>query len=136
MKNTPYPTFNDLICCRPVFNSHEDFSVFEEIYAGFDHDFNLMIVCAHTDSDDPDYDCATYALIDKDEALRLAKRLSVTLRELPTEISRSMEEWEELRCPTPSDVRDCFKDITECLIEEGCQLRICRAPAKNGYTAC
>lgn len=108
----------------------------EEIYAGFDREFNLLIVCEHTDSDEPDYNCATYAVMDKDEAFRLAKKLSVPLKKLPTEITRSMEEWGELRCPTPSDVRDCFKDITECIIEEGCHLRIRRAPSKNGYTSC
>lgn len=136
MKNRLRPTFNDLICCALVFNSHEDFSVYEEIYAGFDHEFNLMIVCEHSDSDDPDYNCATYAMMDKEEAFRLAKKLSVSLKELPTEISRSMEEWGTLPCPTPSDVKDCFKDITECIIEEGCHLKICRSPSKNGYITC
>lgn len=128
-----FPKHQDLICRSYIFNSHEDFSVVEDLYAGFDNDLNLIILCEYTDYDNPDYNCATCAVVNKEEAFRLAKRLKVSLCELPAEISDSMSEWNEIVCPIPKDVRDCFKEITECLIDEGCHFRIKRKPSPNGY---
>lgn len=130
------PTSDDLIRCVCVFNSHEDFSVYEAIYAGYDDSLNLIIMCEHTDCDEPDYDCATYAILSKHEATRLAKLLKVTISNLPLEIAESMSEWDEIVCPLPSDVRNCFKEVTECLIDEGCHFRIKRKSARNGYITC
>lgn len=124
------PEVEDLICTCYVFNSHEDFSVAEDLYTGFDSNFNLIILCKHTDYDEPDYNCSTYAIVDKDEAYRLAKRLKVSLCLLPKEIGAYMADWDEIDCPLPEDVRACFKDITECLIDEGCHLRILRKPSR------
>ncbi len=127
------PASDDLIRGICVFNSHEDFSVYEAIYVGYDDSLNLVIMCEHTNCDEPDFDCATYAILSKQEAARLAKRLKVTLLNLPLEIAKSMSEWDEMVCPLPSDVRSCFKEITECLIDEGCHFRMHRKPANNGY---
>lgn len=126
------PMSDDLIRCVCVFNSHEDFSVFEAIYVGYDDNLNLVIMCEHTDYDEPDYNCATYAILSKHEAARLAKRLKVTLLNLPLNIANSMSEWDEMVCPLPSDVRNCFKEITECLIDEGCHFRINRRFSTKG----
>ncbi len=84
------PISDDLIRCVCVFNSHEDFSVFEVIYVGYDTNLNLVIMCEHTDYDEPDYNCATYAILSKHEAARLAKRLKVTLLNHPMNIAKSM----------------------------------------------
>lgn len=126
------PTSDDLIRCICVFNSHEDFSIYEAIYAGYDDNLNLIIMCEHTDSDEPDYDYTTYAILNKSEAIRLAKRLKTSLSELPLEIADCMSECDEIVCPLPSDVRNCFKEITECLIDEGCHFIIKRKSARNG----
>lgn len=132
-KEFKLPSSDDLARCICVFNSHEDFSVFEAVYAGYDENLNLIIICEHTDYDAPDYDCALYAVLNKHEALRLARRLKVTLLDLPLQIAESMSEWDEIVCPLPSDVRNCFKEITECLVDEGCHFRIKSKPARNGY---
>lgn len=87
---------------------------------------NLIIMCEHTDREKQDYDCATYAILDKHEAIRLAGRLKTTLLDLPLEIAESMSEWRDMACPLYADVRDCFKEITECLIAEGCHFKIKR----------
>ncbi len=129
-------THKDLICLSYVFNSHEDFSVIEELYAGFDNEFNLIILCEHTDYDEQSYNCATYAIVSKEEAYHLAQKLKVPLQSLPSEISKEMSEWGNIVCPTPRDVRDCFKELTECLIDEGCHLRIQRQESKNGFISC
>lgn len=130
------PSWGDLICLHSVFYSHEDYSVVEDIYAGFDSEFNLVIVCEHTDYEDPAYNCATYAIVDKGDAYKLSKRLKVSLRDLPKEIRDCMSDWSEIRCPDPSDVRACFKEITECIIGEGCHFRIERKAGANGFVTC
>lgn len=127
------PVSDDLIRCISIFNSHEDFSVYEAIHAGYDNKLNLIIICEHTDYDESGYDCATYAILNKHEATRLAKRLKVTLSSLPLEIAYAMSEWDEIVCPMPSDVRNCFKEITECLLDEGCHFRINRKFSPNGF---
>ena len=134
MKNLP--SSGSLTDCVCVFSSHEDFSVYEAIYAGFDALSNLVIMCSHTDSDRSGYDCATYAMLDSHEAGRLAKRLNVGIHDLPMQIAESMSEWDEIVCPLPSHVKDCFKEITECLLDEGCRFTIERKPSANGYTTC
>ena len=35
-----------------------------------------------------------------------------------------MAEWRELVNPDFRQVRACFKEITECLLDEGCRLKI------------
>lgn len=124
LMNYKLPASDDLTGCICVFNSHEDFSVFEAVYAGYDDNGNLIILCEHSDSDEPEYNSSTYAILDKHEAERLAKRLEVSLPDLPMEIADAMSEWDEIVCPQPSDVRNCFKEITECLIDEGCHFKI------------
>ncbi|MCM1220735.1 MAG: hypothetical protein NC548_40220 [Lachnospiraceae bacterium] len=130
------PNHKDLICVSYIFNSHEDFSVVEDIYAGFDKDFNFLILCEHTDYDDSRYNSATCAVLSKEEAYRLAKRLKVSLSDLPLAITESMSEWNEIPCPLPKDVRACFKEITDCLIDEGSRFIIKIKPSPNGYFPC
>ncbi len=135
MKKT-FPSREDLICFAYVFNSHDDFSVVENLYTGFDSGFNLIVVCEHIDYDYPEYNCATYAIVKKEEAYCLAKRLKVSLHDLPKEISDAMSDWHEIACAVPNDVRACFKEITECLIDEDCHFTITRKPAQNGFITC
>jgi len=135
MKNV-FPMHENLICLAYVFHSHDDFTVIEDLYAGFDNNFNLIILCEHTDIDEPDFNCATCAILKKDEAFRLAKRLKVSLQELPMEISDAMSDWRQIACPMPNDVIDCLKGITECLIDEGCHFHIRRKLSANGFISC
>lgn len=90
-------------------------------------------MCEYTDYNQPEYDCATYAILTLDEAMKLAQRLKAPLMNLPVEIAEAMSDWAEIACPLPSDVRDCFKEITECLVDEGCHFRIFRKYSRNGY---
>lgn len=128
------PSSDDLIRCVCVFNSHEDFSVYEAIYIGYDEYLNLIIMCEHTDYEDTSSDCATLTILNKHEAWSLARRLKSSLPNLPLEIAGYMAEWNEIVCPMPSDVRNCFKEITDCLLEEGCHFRIIRKLSANGFT--
>lgn len=42
-----------------------------------------------------------------------------------------MEDWDAIINPTFTDVRNCFKEITECLIDEGCRFKIERTYGKG-----
>ncbi len=115
---------NELICEAWVFGSHEDFSVVEDIWAGFDTDHNLIILCERTDYDKNKRCNVAELVMDKDEAYRLATRIKVPLKCLPEEISAAMAEWNTLTCPDICDVRDCFKEIAESLLDEGCHFTL------------
>lgn len=131
-----FPSHKDLFCLCYIFNSHDDFPVVEELYAGFDENFNLIILCEHTDYDEPLYNCSTCAVVSKEDAYRLAKKLKVSVQDLPKEIAESMSDWNDIVCPLPKDVRACFKEITDCLLEDGCHFIINRNPSQNGYISC
>lgn len=133
-KNLPLP--HELIPPVCIFNTHEDFEDYEAVYVGFDSKINLIILCEYSCYSRPEFDCGTYAILSPGEAFRLAKRLKVALSDLPAEIGQAMADWNEIHFAEPSDVRDCFKEITECLIDEGCRFRIARRRARNGYINC
>lgn len=134
-KKYKLPASGALTQCTSVYESCIDYGVYEDVHVGYDEDMNLIVMCEHTDYDEQDYDCAVYAILNNHEAFRLARRLKVTLPDLPSEIAKSMTEREETECPYPYEAGDCFKEITECMIYEGCRFRIRRKPARNGYFA-
>ncbi len=127
-----FPTRDSLICLNRLFNSHDDYSTVEALYAGFDDEFNLVILCEHTTYDNPVSNFATIAVVDKDEAFILAQKHKVALKELPYTIG-IYDDWFDISCPTPNDVRDCFKEVTDDLIAEGCHFKIKRKPSPNGF---
>ncbi len=47
-----------------------------------------------------------------------------------------MAEWREIRDPWRDDVQACFKEVTECLLAEGCHFRIRRTTGPRGYICC
>lgn len=134
--NKTFPTHDSLVCLAGILSSHDDFSVVEDLYAGFDSSFNLIILCEHTDYDNPRNNCATWAQVSKDEAFQLSRKLNVPLAELPEYIGESMAEGEGEEFAMPGDVRDRFKSVTDCLLAEGCHFRIHRRPASDGYVSC
>lgn len=119
-----------------VFNSDDDSSPAEDITVGFDANRNLIVLLEYTDYDNPAYNSSIHAIVEASEASMLAKQLDVALTRLPQFISQSMDDYDSIINPTLSDVADCFKDITECLIDEGCHFKIVRNPSRNGFTPC
>lgn len=126
----------DLACLRWVFGSHDDFSVVVNIYVGFDSNLKLIIYCERTDYDYPAFNCATWAELSRHEAYRLARRLKVSLDEVPGEICECMSDWHEMHCPLPSDAVDCFGEIVDCLVAEGCHFKIHRHAGRWGMIPC
>lgn len=126
----------DLHSACHVFCSDEDQTTVEDITVGFDSRQNLIILLEYTDYDSPSHNSSIHAKVDADEAAMLAARLEIPLTRLPSFISESMDDYSSIINPTLSQVRDCFKEITECLLDEGCHFSIIRTPSRNGFTPC
>lgn len=121
---------------RLIMSSDEDCPIVEDLTAGFDNRNNLIILIEHIDYDDPRRNCRTYASVDMHEASKLAKRLKVSITGLPGLIAESMDDYAAIINAGLSDVQACFKEITECLLDEGCRFRIARQPGRNGFLCC
>lgn len=117
----------------PVLTSDEDQPLVMELHIGFDSSQSLTVVADLYDYDDPSYNCSTAVVVNRDDALAMAHRHRVRYTQLPRYISECMEEWDEIRLPVIRDVRACMKEITDCLIDEGCRIRIRRTYGPHGY---
>lgn len=125
---------DDLFLLQYIFSSDDDFNPVEDIYVGYDESFNLILLLEHTDHDFPLFNCHTYALIKKEDAFSLARKLSIPMTELPTVISNAPDDsYYEIINPTLNEVRDCFKDIIDCFTDEKCRFQIVRKYGKYGY---
>lgn len=113
--------------------SDEDQPKVMDLYAGYNSRKQLVIACDFSDYDDEGHNCATAAIVDKEDAEALAKRLDVSFEELPKLISDNMEEWREIINPDCDQVVNCFTEITEMLVEDGCRYKIVRKYGKNDF---
>lgn len=65
----------DLYCSAYVFNSDDDLPFVADLTVGYDLASNdLIILLAYTDYEEPEYNCATWAIVKKDDAFKLARR--------------------------------------------------------------
>ena len=125
---------DDLILPRYIFSSDDDGNPVEDIYAGYDEAFNLIVLIEHTDYDFPEYNCCTYALVEKNEAFNLAKRLKISMTELPGIVSDSVdEEYYGSVNPSIRQTRDCFKEILDRFVYEKCRFQLIRRRGQHGY---
>lgn len=119
-----------------IMGSDDDQPIIQEIYVGFDSRDNLIVSIDNIDYEDHRYDCSTWVTVEKEEVQALAKRLKVKFSRLPIFISESMEEWREIINANFKQVQSCFKDITECLLDEGCRFRIDRTFGPHDWMCC
>lgn len=105
-------------------SSDEDQPVVESLYVGFDADMRLVITIEHVDYDEPEDSCSVSAVIDKEGAFELSKKLSVSMSQLLDVIKESMVEYTKIPNADFRQVQECFKDITDCLVNEKCPYRI------------
>lgn len=119
-----------------IMGSDDDQPIVEEIYAGFDDGDNLIISIDHIDYEDHRYDCSTWVFVDRHETKRLARRLKVKLYDLPVFIGKSMDDWAQIVNANFTQVKACFKEITECLLDEGCRFCISRTYGPHGHLCC
>lgn len=104
-----------------------------DLFAGFNVRNEMVVTCDYTDYEATEYNCATAAVVDKDDVEKMARRHNVKYSEVPYFISQNMDEWREIVNPSIFEVMDCFKDIMERLVEEGCRYRIIRKYGKDDF---
>ena len=119
-----------------VMCSDEDQPIVEELCAGISVRGELVVSVENIDYEDERYYCWTRAVVRKDDTRRLARRHKVDVRALPRFISECMSEWREIINPNFREVEACFKEITECLLDEGCRFRIERKFGPGGFMCC
>lgn len=123
----------DLFLSYSVLNSDDDGNPFAEIVVGYDKKLNLVVLLELTDYDYPEFSSSARVVVSKDEAYELAKRLNVPMVSLSEVILDSVdEEYYKIINPSIKVVRDCFKEIIDCFIEEHCRIRIERMYDKRG----
>jgi len=126
---------NDLFLLRYIFSSDDDGNPVEDIYVGYDGNFNLIVLIEHTDYDEPEYNCCAYAIIKKDDAFSLAERLKVSMSDLPDVVGDSVDdEYYEIINPSIRQTQECFHEILECFVDEKCRFRLVRTYGAYGYT--
>ena len=117
-------------------SSDEDQPIVMDIYAGFTPRGELAIAVDRHDYDEPEYNCSTAAIVCIDDAKVMARRNKVEYHHLPHFIAGCMEDWREIVNADLRQVTRCFKEITECLIDEGCRFRIERTYGRRDTMCC
>lgn len=128
---------SDLMCnwCR-VMGSDDDQPIVMEIYAGLTERDELMVSVDLFDYEERRYNCSTAVIVRRSDAKKIAKRHGISYAALPRLIADSMEEWREIVNANFEEVLGCFKEITECLLDEGCRMRFWRTYGKGGHRCC
>lgn len=117
-------------------SSDEDQLVIEDLYVGFDIYMRLVVTIEHIDYEEPEYSCSVSAVVNKEDAFRLSKKLKVSMIHLLDVICESMEEYTEIVNADFQQVQECFKEIIDCFICEKCPYRIVRKYDKHGFICC
>lgn len=106
------------------------------VSTGFTVRDELAVSINMLDYDDPRYNCSTAAIVNEDDARAMARRHGVKYSDLPLFIAQCMIEWHEIVNSDFKQASDCFKEITECLLDEGCRFRIVRTYGPRRYQCC
>lgn len=107
-----------------------------DIIIGFNVSNRLVICVDLHDYDAPKYNCSTAAVVNIEDSYAMAKRHHIKHSGLPKFIGECMDDWSKIINPTFTQVKDCFKEITECLLDEGCRFKIERTYGRCGHTCC
>lgn len=119
-----------------IMSSDDDQPIVQDLCVGFNSRGELIVSIVNECYEDERYICSTWAVVSRDEARKLARRLKVAYPKLHIFIGDCMAEWSEIINPTFSQVQDCFKEITECLLDDGCRFRIMRTYGPHGFMCC
>ena len=116
--------YNNLHTTCYIMHSDDDQTIVEDLTVGYDKVHNMIVLIEHTDYEMPWLNNVTYAVVNKHETFRLARRLKISMADVPGHIGDLMSDYDSIVNAGLSDVRCCFKDITEFLLDEGCHFRI------------
>ena len=109
---------------RHIMCSDEDQPKVEDLYVGFDASMCLVVTIEHTDYEKPGHNHSVAAIVSKEDAFRLSKRLKVPMTQLPDVVCESMEEYSRIVNADFSEGQACFKDILDCFVGEKCHYKI------------
>lgn len=115
-------------------SSDDDQPIVMDMYVGFDISQQLIVSVDLHDYDEPEYNCSTAAVVNRWDARAMARRNRLKPSRLPLFIAERMAEWGQVINPTFAQVRDCFKEITDLLLDQGCRLKIIRTHGKSAHT--
>lgn len=127
---------NSLHSCCFVMGSDDDQIITMEILVGFDLLDQLAVCIDLYDYDDPDYNCSTAVVVDTDDAAAMARRHRIDYMHLPRFIAECMAPWRRIVNANFRQVKACFKDITEALLDERCRFKIERTYGPKEYICC
>ncbi len=124
--------------CSLVMYSDVDRPVVMSICAGFNSRDMLTVSINSIDTYDRGRNCSTAAVVDTDDARQMARNNGVAYHDLPRFITDCMASWhsDDGKDNTHGTVIACFKQITECLLDEGCRFKIRRTTGRNGRVCC
>ncbi len=114
-------------------NSDDDQPMVMTVVVGFSPREELTVAVELTDYENHANDCATAAVVNVSDARQMARRNGVDYFELPAFIAGCMESWREWVNPDFKQTLDCFKEITDCLLDEGCRFSIRRTYGRGGH---
>ncbi len=109
-----------------VLSSDEDQPIVMSIMTGFTDRDELAVTIDSSCYEDKGFNCSTAVIVNTADARKMARRHKVKYAELPVFISECMAEWREIVNPDFKQVRACFREITDCLLDEGCRFRLVR----------
>lgn len=112
--------------------SDEDQPAVESLCAGFDEAMRLTVTLEHTDYDCPTASCAVSAVVDRDDAYALSRRLGVAMAALPEALRGMVEKQVSVPNADFCQVQDCFRTLTDRLLRHGCRHTIVRRYAADG----
>lgn len=121
---------------RLIMSSDVDRNVVIAIIAGFTVRGELAITADLHNLTSPRRNCSTAAIVNTDDSHKMARCHNVRHEHLPQFIVTCFEEWRRNPHPDLKDALDCFKELTECLLDEGCRFRIERTVGKNDNICC
>lgn len=127
---------DSLYGCRFIMGTDDDQPIVMQIYAGFDSRDCLTVSIDLTDYDEPEYNCSTAAVVNTDDALKMARRHRIDYGELPSFIALCMAPWRRIANAGFHHARSCFKEITEALLDEGCRFTIRRTYGPGERICC
>lgn len=117
-----------------VMSSDEDLEIVADIYVGFNTRHELTISIDYFDYEYPELNHSTALVVSTPDAFKMAKRHKEKFSDLPWFISQCMWEWREIINPTVNQTKECFREITDNLIEEGCRFRVIHTYGKGNFS--
>lgn len=110
-----------------LIETDSDLSVVATVSIGFDDSGNLTLMYDRTVYDHPSESSITYAVVDKQQAYDLSRRLKVPLTHLPAYFSKKFA-VEPFGYAGPSEARALFKDILVFFSYRGARYRLKTIP--------